>query len=142
MNKIIIALLLLIFSNAHSSALMGIRETDILVEELREDELKCGLTKDIIDASIRLPISNTRIKFNSKADSFLYANVNAIYQGNYCVFNMRLEFRKYVNSERDVGAFWRKGQVAVWERNNVSRRIADEFESYTKQFIAAWLKEN
>ena len=143
MKKFYFSLLLSIFSTAHADSLTGVREIDIVIEDLDADARNCGISNDLIDASIRIPISNSKIKLvNSQSSPYLYANVNAFSQGAYCVLSMRLEFSKYAISEKQVGTFWRKGQVAVWERNNAGRRVANEFESYAKQFIAAWLKAN
>ena len=129
------------------ASLRGITSVGILVEGLDGDAQKCGITEDALDAAVRLPLSNSRIKVNNgnlKLE-YLYVNVkvvNATNDYSRCAADISLAFTKYVQSERDHGVFWEKSSIVIGPSAYVSRSANEHLEGFTKQFVAAWLKAN
>lgn len=126
-----------------ASALKGVREVDLLVENLDSDARSCGVSSDMIDAAIRLPISNTRLKLVQKdGNGYVYANANIIDLGARCVMNLTLQYNKLSISELQYGVFWSKSSLWIWPKNDTKNQVEKEFDSFARQFIAAWLKAN
>lgn len=126
------------------NALSGVDTVDILIETLDDDARKCGITQDMLDAAVRLPLASSRINVRQGLDlPYVYVNANVLtLSGGLCVVGVRLEFKKWSESERAVGGFWDTGGVTTGSPTFVSRKIAQNVEGWTKQFIAAWLKAN
>lgn len=144
-NLLIFVCFLATTSFASASALKNVREIAIIIEPLDEDATRCGITNDLLDASIRVPLSNSRIRISKESyvpDSFIYIVTNVLDNRDFCIINIDLSFNKYVPSERDTGQFWSKAEVMSIRKINVNKNIVDSVESMTKQFIAAWLKVN
>jgi hypothetical protein len=144
-NLLIFASLLAVTNFASASALKNVKEIAILIEELDEDASKCEVTEDLLDASVRVPLSNSRIKIGkqpSLSDGYIYVVANVLNDGNFCIVNLSVSFQKYVPSERDTGEFWSKSQIMSLRKINVSKGVATYAELMTKQFISAWLKVN
>ena len=133
---------------ASASALNGAREIRIIIERLDEDAAKCGISESLIDAAIRLPLSNSRINITERpGQGFIYANLNIIDLapiglGSQCAVNLHLEFRRYSLQFDQTGGFWRRGVTFVWNKNTLNRQVSSSIELYTKEFIAEWLKAN
>lgn len=144
-NLLIFVCFLVTTSFASAGALKGVREVDILIEELDEDAAECNITEDLLDASVRIALSNSRIRIvkqGSPLDSYIYVVPTVLDDENFCVVNIEVSFKKYISSERDIGAFWTKSQLMSLRKINVSTRVAANVELMTKQFISAWLKAN
>lgn len=145
-RKLIIVTFALLSSFAVSAdVLRGVKEIQILVEGLDEDASKCNISKDMIDASVRLPLSNSRIKiarYEDLPDSYLYAYVMVIDSGTVCRMYVELAYLKFINSERKLGQFWRKNVLLSNNKASTAKAVGDEFEAFTKQFVSAWLKAN
>ena len=126
-----------------ASALKGVAETSIVIEELDEDHVKCGITENMIDAAVRIPISNSKLKItNRRSSGMIYVNVGAISMGNNCVVAIQLTYAKFIASENDLGRFWFKSRLLSWNRNDVGLRVTNWLEASTKELIAEWLKVN
>ena len=97
----------------------------------------------MIDAAIRLPISNTRLKLVQKdGNGYMYANANILDLGTRCVMNLTLQYNKLSISELQYGTFWSKSSLWAWSKNDTKNQVEKEFDSFVRQFIAAWLKAN
>ena len=144
--KIFIAIAIFLSSFAVSAdVLRGVREITILVEKLDEDASKCNLSEDMIDAAIRLPLSNSKIRIvkpEDYPDSYLYAYVIAVDSGVMCRLYVELAYRKYIRTEKAFGQFWRKNLIMSSNKTSVAKTVGDSFEAYAKQFVSAWLKAN
>jgi hypothetical protein len=126
-----------------ASGLKGVKEVSIVIEKLDEHARKCGITEAQVDAALRLPISNSRLRVtNSVSTSYVYARVTALEVRNSCAVHAKFEFKRYLTVVNDVGTFWDKGGLVYWDKNDVLNKISNDLELYTKEFIATWLKEN
>lgn len=144
-NLLIFVCFLVTTSFASASALIGVREVGILIEELDKDAAECNITEDLLDASVRIPLSNSRlriVKMGSVPDSYIYVHTIVLDDKEFCVVSIEVSFMKYISSERDTGEFWARSQVMSLRKLNVSTRVSGNVELMTKQFISAWLKEN
>ncbi len=144
--KVILILLILIMQNfAYADALKGIKEVGILIENIDEEAIRCNISKDLLDASIRLPIANSKLKIidiEKIPDNYLYVNINVMDFSNLCVGSIQISLNKYVSSEEAYGQFWRKTEIMSFRKIEFSREVGKSVEAFTKQFISAWLKAN
>jgi hypothetical protein len=130
-------------SAASASALYKIKDIDILIESLDSAAAECGITKNMLDAAVRVPLSNSKLVIKSKTLNHLYVNANVLSLSNgMCAINLELNFMKFVESELDTGYFWTESTIMYTSKMNASTRVATALEAYTKQFMAAWLKAN
>jgi hypothetical protein len=130
---------------AYADALKGIKEVGILIENIDEDAIRCNISKDLLDASIRLPLANSKLKvidIGKIPDNYLYVNINVMDFSNLCVGNIQVSLNKYVTSEEAYGQFWRKTEIMSFRKIEFSRKVGESVEAFTKQFISAWLKAN
>jgi len=130
---------------ASGQALKGVREVAIVIENLDDDATKCLISKDLLDASVRLPLSNSKIKIVSRElypNAYVYANVNILTRGDLCIGSIEFSFNKYSNSEKEVGTFWTKETLLSRGKADFSRDVSQIIESYAKQLISAWLQAN
>lgn len=128
-----------------ADVLRGVNDLKIVVNDLNETALRCNLTSDMIDASIRLPLSNSKIKIlkeDDSSDSMLYAYVVSFDSGAMCQIYVELSYVKYIHWEKSFGVFWRKNVLLSYRKTNVIRSVGEEFEAFTKQFVSSWLKAN
>lgn len=133
----------LISFSCFASALKGVKEVRIIIEELDDTAQKCGITNALLDSSVRLPLSSSRLRVtNAPGNGYVYARATALELRNSCAVSIRLEFRRYAVSVDDVGTFWSTGGLLVWDKMNMHTRISSDVEQYTKEFIAEWLKAN
>lgn len=136
-----------ISSAAHArieGSLVGVKTIDLIVEDLSDDAGRCLITTDALEAAVRVPISNSRIRMRKSDDlPYLYVNVAVLSdESKHCVVAYSLSFRKYVEKEHSIGQFWHKGGVASGPSHRVSRGVINEIEGDTKIFISEWLKAN
>jgi hypothetical protein len=128
-----------------ADALRGVKEITIIVEDLDSEASMCNISKDMLDTSIRLPLSNSKIrvvKLEDNPQSFLYVHVIAIDSGSMCRLYVELSFRKFVIAEKRYGQFWRKNVLLSNSKLSSSKATGEILEDFTKQFIGAWLKAN
>lgn len=109
LRKLIVVTLALLSSFGVSADVMrGVKEITILVEGLDSDASSCNISTDMIDASVRLPLSNSRIKIvknEDYPDSFLNARVMTIDSGSMCRIYVELAYFKFVNVEKNTDSF-------------------------------------
>jgi hypothetical protein len=143
-KTLMLALLVSFGGTVHAQgALVGVRSIGILVEDLDNDAQRCGVTKDALDAAVRLPMSNSRIKFLNGMGPYLYVRASfMVLSSSTCVASYSLSFNKFIPSEKDTGEFWGRGGMTSGSSSYVSQSVNDKIEGLTKQFIAAWLKAN
>ena len=142
-NLIIIVFASLSIFSASASALKNVIETGLLIENVDEEHRKCGITKNMIDAAVRIPLSNSKLTLTGRmVDSYIYVNVNAREISNFCALNISLEFKKYIPSQGDVGSFWYVGGLAVWTKNNAPTMVSTTLEGFSKELVGAWIKAN
>ena len=140
-QSIVILISLNVFS-VHASPFKGVNETRLIIEEVDEEHAKCGITKSLIDAAVRIPLSNSKLKVTSRVvETYIYANVNVRAMSSTCAINISLEFKKYIPSQGS-GSFWEAGGLAVWSKNNSPTMVSNSLESFTKELIGEWLKQN
>lgn len=145
MKALIAALMFVCASGVWAQALKGVSEIQIVIEHLDDDaRYKCQVTKDAVYAAVRLPLSNTRIRVtNSELAPYIYVQVTlGEANSNHCYGGVFLEFKKFARSEKDVGGFWSKNSILISSKLNVPKRVSEDIELFTKQFIAEWLKQN
>lgn len=139
--------LLLIGSLSHAQALREVGPISLVVEELSKSAEPCGISIDALDAAMRIPLSNSRLKVSGSSRPYLYANVNVIHPtATLCIAAVNLSFRRVLTAGFDgsavVGTVWEDGALLSGPPVTFGRRVTEAIEDRTKLFIGAWLKEN
>lgn len=139
-------IILFLFSSnfAIANPLIRVKEVGILIEELSDAAKSCSITEDFLDASIRIPLSNSRIKISSDIlnPSYIYLNIVAINDGSFCILYINTSYKKWVSEEKASATFWQKGEIISMKKVNIQKVTGEIVESHIKQFISAWLKAN
>jgi hypothetical protein len=130
-------------------ALRGIASADIVIENLSEAATACGVTKSVLDTSVRFVLGQSRIKIDSSADPYIYINVNVIRlkEIDLCVFNYFVAFRAAArvisNNVIVTGAdLWSQGGVGAYPRSETRRAVTENIEGLTKNLVVEWNKTN
>jgi len=143
---LLLALFLTTCNFALANTLKGVKEVGILIEDLNDEARKCNITASYLDTAIRVPLSNSSIKIISlekiPSAGYIYVDVTVIDDKDFCIGSVITTFNKYVHSERDTGKFWTKTGLLSIRKINFQKRLGDELEMHTKEFIGAWLKAN
>lgn len=144
LQKIFLISLMLSCSQVSANSFKGIKEVGILIENLDEDATKCNMTEDFLDAAVRLPISNSKIRvvdMNKFPSAYIYVKLIIIREQEMCTAYIRVALNKYIPGE-NTGEFWNKDGLLIYRKVNFQQKIGEQLESFTKQLISAWLKAN
>ena len=140
-QSIIILATMSVFS-VYASPFKGVNETRLIIEDIDEEYAKCGITKSLIDAAVRIPLSSSKLEVTNRwVDNYVYANVNVRAMSATCAISISLQFRKYIPSQ-GAGTFWDASGLAVWAKNNAPTMVSNTLEGFTKELIGEWLKQN
>ena len=134
---------------ACAQALKGIETVTLAVDLDREPDARaCGISLASIDAAMRIPLSNTRLEAVKAGDAVLSANVNVVQAPNgQCAaaisvgLSRTVLLQPHVNSPRVFGTVWSNGHVLVGFPQGFGKAISEKVEDFTKQFLAAWIKD-
>lgn len=144
--KLILTLLAVItVPSVSASSLKGVKEIGIVVETPESEDLRCGITKSILDAAVRVPLSNSRLVVTERLTrGYIYVNVNSLDLGlqNFCAVRIGLSFNKFITSESQTGRFVNYGTMLVWNKNDMASKASSVLDGFTKEFLAEWLKAN
>lgn len=129
---------------AQGKALTGLIAVDLLVERLAEDEAKCNITKDGLDASVRLPVSASPLRLDpNSTETYIYLNVNALLtSSNGCVASVRLALIRWSSEFSESVTVWDKSLLMTGQSHDFGSRVRVSVEELTKDLISAWLKAN
>lgn len=134
---------------ALGDALKGQNPIELIVEDLHEGATKCWISRDSLEAAMRIPLSNSPIKVREGLLPYLYVNVNALKMDNGgCAVSVEVSFHRWMFTSRsssadgDMATVWSKGELLTGPSTDMGRRIANKVEDLTKTFIGAWLKAN
>ena len=94
-QKLLLAMLLCMGTGVQADTLKGMTKVEILIEGLNENHAKCGITNDMLDAAVRLPLSNSQLKTTQfGVGQYLYVNTNALPISGGCAVSYKLELKK------------------------------------------------
>jgi hypothetical protein len=133
--------------------LRGLQDVSILVEDLDDDAKQCGITESALDAAVRLPVSASRLKiakdFGEGTDrSYVYVVVITVRPADICIASVSVSLRRTVllqtppESRFQGASTWEKSSVMTGPAYSFGKRVSDNVEGFTKELIAAWLKQN
>jgi hypothetical protein len=136
--------------HGQTSGLKGYTEIAIKVGSLDDAARSCGISVDALDAAMRLPLANSRIKVSQQSVGTLTAEVTAlqVQPSQGCVGSVAVMFSRPFfdgrppNASIVFGITFAKESLITGDPGYVSRSAEQLVESFTKQFIAAWLKDN
>ncbi len=139
-------IVLLVFAAfASAGPLTGIIAVGILIEAPNDALQRCGVSEDALDAAVRLPLAASRLRFHDAlGHPYIYVNATAVMVQGMCIAHVEVSLNRALmrETERVRGYVWSKGALMVGEASGFKKRVTDYVEGFTKEFIAAWLKDN
>jgi hypothetical protein len=159
MRRILVAityLLMLSFqceAQTLNHALRGLAKINVLVEDLDDEDIKCGLTNDLIRDAVLYPTNSAKIRVtNEHVSEWLYVNTLSFFSeaAQYCVTTVVMEARSLEEemltfSRRKVHSeivLWRDGRLASSNRSGHARLVAEGIEQLAKKFVTDWRVDN
>jgi hypothetical protein len=145
LGKYILIYFFVTWNYAFANPLIGVKEIGILIEELDKNAIACNLSSSYIDASLRIPLSNSKIKIvdiEKIPDTYIYVRLTVIDDKDFCIASVVTSFNKWIVSEKSYGEFWRRSEVISFRKIVFQKTVGDILDSHAKQFIGSWLKEN
>jgi hypothetical protein len=136
---------------ASAQYLTGVKEVGVLVEGLSPNAQGCNITEAALDAAVRVPLgqSNTmRVTSSGDELTYVYVNVSALKFDDECYANVVVQLKRPVRAMNApearpfIATAWEQGGILSSSQGNMSRRMMDSVERYTKQLIAQWMKDN
>jgi hypothetical protein len=134
--------------------LIGLKGVGVLVESVRPEVERLGLTKDQIKTDVELRLRKAGVSVLTKEEwektpgkPYLYVNVNAfVYPDEpaLCVYNIRMELQEMVTLDRGLRApdtIWPKERRMVVGKGNI-RKIRDVIGDQVDKFINEYLAAN
>jgi hypothetical protein len=115
-----------------------------VIENLSDNAAKCHISKEMLDAAVRIPLSNSKLKITNFGESqgYIYVKLGLLPVNNFCSGAIHVSFNKFSQSEKEMGEFWSTGVIFHTNKNDIRKSVSDDVESFVKEFIAAWLKAN
>lgn len=145
-----LAIFLALAPSAYAQELSGINSV-MIVAELGDESFAraCGVSVASVDAAMRIPVSNSRLRsVKVSTDAILYANVNVVQAPNgQCAAAITVEVTRHLflkpheGSPRVFGTVWSNSYTLIGFPQGFGKATSDKVEDYTKQMIAAWLKD-
>lgn len=131
----------------YGQALADVREIRIIIEQLNNESMECGVREDDLEAAARIVLSTSKLRVGKDVLSpFLYVQVTVIREGNQCIGSLNMAVNRLVMSSPSRDPFfarvWNSSQVMAFTRNDFSRRLSLAVEADTKRMLGTWLKEN
>jgi hypothetical protein len=134
-------------------ALRGLAKINVLVEDLGDEDIKCGLTEDLIRDAVLYPTSSAKIQVaNELVSESLYVNTLSFFSeaAQFCVTTIVMEARSFeeemlTSSRRKVRSeivLWRDGRLASSNRSGHARLVAEGIEQLAKKFVTDWNLDN
>ncbi len=141
--------LLLFVPFAQGQAVSGIASIALSVDLSTEASARaCGISVASLDAAMRIPLSNTRLSVMKGADGVLSTNVNVVQAPNgQCAATIAVSMSRLVSLQADPKSprvfadVWSNSHVLIGFPSGFGKAVYDKVDDFTKQFIAAWLKD-
>ncbi|MFC1859611.1 hypothetical protein ACFL9U_16510 [Thermodesulfobacteriota bacterium] len=124
-------------------SLMNIEEISVLVESLRSEIKKEGLTREIIKSEVESSLRQAGIKVLSNAEGlwvpgkpYLYVNVNVFKSESY-IYSITIELHQDVSLIRDPNI---KTDASTWSKRyiGISSKLAD-IRTHTRDMVTIFL---
>ena len=122
--------------------LKDLSEIRIAVEDFDEEAQACGITKEILDIGVRVPLVNSRLTVVSQTRDFVYIAVAVIRPRGVCAGNVTLEVNRWSSEFNDFVTVWRRGLVMSSDPSSFGAQASDAIQLNTKELISDWLRAN
>ncbi|MEQ1867746.1 MAG: hypothetical protein ABL996_24255 [Micropepsaceae bacterium] len=141
-------------SSAQGTADKGFQGFDavfaVVVEDLNDAAKRCHITESGLDAAMRLPLDQSRLRVDLNAPvtaPYAYVAVTAVAIDNgRCAAYVDVQLNRKLRlpaSEVLVGAtVWHTGSLLTGPPDDFSERVTREVSAYTREMIAEWIKAN
>jgi hypothetical protein len=114
--------------------------------------MNCGLNEGSLETAVIFVLQQSRLQVVPVADSqgTIFVNVTVLPSagGGFCFASSHFTFQTFVTGKSVYGTIssdvttFSKGQVYSFSRVNFPKQLSDAVEAMTKQFVAAWIKDN
>jgi hypothetical protein len=126
-----------------NGGLRGLSGVEILVEGLDEEAARpCNVSKDALDAAVRLPLANSQLRVLAKASPYVYVNVTVMRVNGGCAATYKVSVRRWSTEFLDYVVVWNRGGMLSGPAYDFGVRTSSGVEELTKMLIAAWLQAN
>jgi len=130
------------------AGLKGIKEVEVVVEDMSPEAEKDGLTRDQLQTDVELRLRKAGIRVTSGAVAFLYVIAHPMkHPRGFYAYSIHVMVEEMVSLERDpsislVGTTWRStggvGIVGVKVLKSLRDRVSDQVD----EFINAYFDQN
>lgn len=132
--------------------LVGLKGVGVLVENIRPDAERLGLTRDQITTDVELRLRKAGIRVLSREEryktpgmSYLYVNVNTAINLNalICAYSVSVELKEWVklaNGFKTPACIWITGSVgltATDRLNKIRDSVGDKIDIFINDYLAA-----
>ena len=133
-------------------ALVGLKGVEVVVEDIRPEAERLGLTEAQIqtDVELRLRKAGVRVLTAKESDEtpgvpFLYVNVTTIFfqKTSAVVYSIFVQLKEAVTLKRGfiaVGAIWNTGSVGTVGTSNIRKirvSVGDKVDEFINDYLAA-----
>ena len=146
---LVLAILFSFASFSYGQALGGISSVALAIDLSRETDARaCGVSIASVDAAMHIPLSNSRLNVVKVGDAVLWASVNVLQAPNgQCAAAITVALRRPLSlqsaadSPRVLGDVWSNSHLLIGFPQGFGKVTSDKVKDFTKQLIAAWLKD-
>ena len=150
MRKFLITIFLSVYVSSFAHAeLKGISRVNILIEDLSNKAVSCGVTKKKIETSVKYILSNSKIGITDKfkiGTPTLYIQATVSENSGLCYSNTKLEVYEYIKHpiSGNYGDFvyFSSSGIHSNSKSGFASFFFDELEDRVKRFVVAHNKEN
>jgi hypothetical protein len=131
-------------------ALGGLKGMGVMVEDMRPEAERLGLTRNQIqtDVELRLRKAGVRVLTEKEKDEtpgmpYLYVNVNTMFDSASCVFSITVELSEWVTLARGFktsGRIWQSSSVGIVGINKLSQirvSVGELVDKFINDYLAA-----
>jgi hypothetical protein len=157
MSKILIFFLVLCLSAVcakaeTTSALSGLKQFQLLVEDLSQSDPKCGITEDLVRRALMDSVASQKFKIVDKSTVAFYVKIATLHTANgICMSVTNVDLRAAQNVQLAFSGAEHFVRVLLWSNawfdtspggNAHKKQIRKTLEEASQQFIDDWQSAN
>jgi hypothetical protein len=128
--------------------LKGIKAIQVLVEDLRSEAERDGITKSQMQTDVELRLRQSGIQVVTDNLAYLYVNVDALKLASVpgYAYSVEVEFKQPVTTlltgQSAVGSTWSVGSIGTTPLTGASQNVREAVRDLVDRFINAYLSVN
>ena len=123
--------------------LRGLTRLKLLVANLDEDALRCGVTKEDLSLAAARAFVGGAPSLTEKAGTTLRIEITALHQNPTCVINLhlsvlssaRVQLAHAADESIGLALLWEQGSLFAGSASTTPKRVADQVKIYLDQFV-------